>query len=124
MRFAPWTALSFFSSECADLQQAAGGKSVAIDLPGLPDGIAFDRRGYLFCGCYEPSRVLRISPDGRTVEVYIEDPTAHLFAHPTNIAFDGTALYTANLGRWHITRIESDTAAAPLWRTIAEAMRQ
>ena len=96
----------------------------AIDLPGLPDGIAFDRRGYLFCGCYEPSRVLRISPDGRTVEVYIEDPTAHLFAHPTNIAFDGTALYTANLGRWHITRIESDTAAAPLWRTIAEAMRQ
>jgi len=86
----------------------------AIELPGLPDGIAFDERGDLFCGCYEPSRILRIGKDGKA-EVYIEDPTAHLFAHPTNIAFDGRALYTANLGRWHITRIESDTAARPLW---------
>ena len=84
------------------------------DLPGLPDGIAFDAHGQLFVGCYEPSRILRISPDGRHAEVYIEEPTAHLFAHPTNIAFDGQALYTANLGRWHITRIETDTSAPPL----------
>jgi gluconolactonase len=94
----------------------------AVDLPGLPDGIAFDDRGYLFCGCYEPSRVLRISPDGGTVEIYVEDPTAHLLAHPTNIAFDGTALYTANLGRWHITRVDTDTSARPLWQLIAEAI--
>jgi len=57
----------------------------ALDLPGLPDGIAFDRNGCLFCGCYEPSRILRISPSGDEVDIYIEDPTAHLFAHPTNI---------------------------------------
>ena len=82
----------------------------------------FDERGWLFCGCYEPSRVLRISPDGRTVEIYVEDPTAHLLAHPTNIAFDGTALYTANLGRWHVTRVDTDTSARPLWRVVAEAM--
>ncbi len=88
----------------------------AIDLPGLPDGIAFDERGQLFCGCYEPSRILRISEDGKVIDVYIEDPTAHLFAHPTNIAFDGKNLYTANLGRWHITRIETDTVATPLWQ--------
>ena len=87
------------------------------DLPGLPDGIAFDGQGSLFVGCYEPSRVLRISADGRTSEVYIEDPTAHLFAHPTNIAFDGAALYTANLGRWHVTRIDTDTSAPPLWQS-------
>ena len=93
----------------------------AVDLPGLPDGIAFDDRGILFVGCYEPSRILRISPDGRTVEVYIEEPTAHLFAHPTNIAFDGSALYTANLGRWHITRIDTDTTGTPLWQRVAEA---
>ncbi|HET7714181.1 MAG TPA: SMP-30/gluconolactonase/LRE family protein [Bauldia sp.] len=93
----------------------------AVDLPGLPDGIAFDDRGYLFVGCYEPSRILRVSPDGKTVEIYIEEPTAHLFAHPTNIAFDGAALYTANLGRWHITRIDTDTTGAPLWRRVAEA---
>lgn len=86
----------------------------ATDLPGLPDGIAFDDAGALFVGCYEPSRVLRIPPGGGKAEVYIEDPTAHLFAHPTNIAFDGFALYVANLGRWHITRIETDTHGTPL----------
>jgi len=93
----------------------------AVDLPGLPDGIAFDDRGRLFVGCYEPSRILRIAPDGKTVEVYIEEPTAHLFAHPTNLAFDGPALYTANLGRWHITIIDSDTTGTPLWRRVAAA---
>jgi gluconolactonase len=100
---------------------AAGASVFAGDLPGLPDGIAFDAGGNLFVGCYEPSRILRIAPDGRTAEVYIEDATAHLLAHPTNIAFDGPALFTANLGRWHVTRIASDTNASPLWRTIAEA---
>src|SRR5262245_11508442 len=88
----------------------------ATDLPGLPDGIALDGKGALFVGCYEPSRILRIPPGGGVAEVYIEDPTAHLFAHPTNIAFDGAALYTANLGRWHITRIDTDTSAPPLHR--------
>ncbi len=98
----------------------AGSATVfASDLPGLPDGLAFDAHGNLFCGCYEPSRILRISPDGRNVEVYIEEVTAHLFAHPTNIAFDDTALYTANLGRWHISRIDTDTHEAPLWRRSA-----
>jgi gluconolactonase len=100
---------------------AAGASVFAGDLPGLPDGIAFDAGGNLFVGCYEPSRILRIAPDGRAAEVYIEDATAHLLAHPTNIAFDGQALFTANLGRWHVTRIASDTNAPPLWRTVAEA---
>lgn len=88
----------------------------ATDLPGLPDGIAFDRAGNLIVGCYEPSRLLRIAPDGGTVEVLIEDPTAHTFCHPTNIAFDGDALYTANLGRWHITQVAMDIGADPLWK--------
>lgn len=88
----------------------------ATGLPGLPDGLAFDQSGQLFCGCYEPSRILRIAKDGSDAEVYIEDPTAHLFAHPTNIAFDGATLYAANLGRWHITCIETDTTGAQLWK--------
>lgn len=87
----------------------------ATDLPGLPDGLALDRAGNVFVGCYEPSRILRISADGDAVEVYIEDATAHILAHPTNLAFAGSDLYTANLGRWHITRITSDTEGAPLW---------
>ena len=91
----------------------------AADLPGLPDGIAFDEAGALIVGCYEPSRLLRISRDGVRVEVLIEDPTAHVLCHPTNVAFDGTALYTANLGRWHLTRVDLDAGAPPLWRASA-----
>lgn len=87
----------------------------ADDLPGLPDGLALDAAGNVFVGCYEPSRILRINADGSDTVVYIEDPTAHLFAHPTNLAFAGRELFTANLGRWHITRIASDTECAPLW---------
>ena len=86
---------------------------VSDDLPGLPDGLAFDGRGDLFVACYEPSRILRLDRSGR-VEVYVEDPTAHTLCHPTNIAFDGKWLYAANLGRWHITRIETDTTAPRL----------
>lgn len=88
----------------------------ATGLPGLPDGIAFDQAGNLLVGCYEPSRLLRISPDGRRTRLLIEDVTAHVFCHPTNIAFDGATLYTANLGRWHVTRVAMDIGASPLWR--------
>ena len=87
----------------------------ANSLPGLPDGIAFDEDGNLIVGCYEPSRLLRISADGTRTDVLIEDATAHVFCHPTNIAFDGDQLFTANLGRWHIARVSMDIGAAPLW---------
>lgn len=87
----------------------------ASDLPGLPDGIAFDGDGNLVVGCYEPSRLLRISPDGQRTDLLIEDDMAHVFCHPTNIAFTGEALYAANLGRWHITRVSMDIGADPLW---------
>jgi sugar lactone lactonase YvrE len=93
--------------------EAAGRTSAATDLPGLPDGIAVDGQGVLHVSCYEPSRVLRITAEGKAV-VLIEDPHATLLCHPTNIAFDGSVLYAANLGRWHITRIETDTHAEPL----------
>lgn len=91
----------------------------AADLPGLPDGLAFDAAGRLIVACYEPSRLLRLSPDGRWTEVLIEDPTAHLLCHPTNVAFDGRTLYTANLGRWHLTAIDMDHGAPALWRASA-----
>lgn len=95
---------------------SAGAATVfADDLPGLPDGIAFDEDGNLVVACYEPSRLLRISPNGAQCDVLIEDVTAHTLCHPTNIAFAGTALYTANLGRWHLTKIAMDIGAPPLW---------
>lgn len=95
---------------------AGAATTFARDLPGLPDGIAFDEKGNLVVGCYEPSRLLRISADGSRTEVLIEDVTAHVFCHPTNIAFDDGTLYTANLGRWHIARVAMDIGAPPLWR--------
>ena len=95
---------------------APAGREVEVsDLPGLPDGLAFDSAGNLYVSCYEPSRILRVRP-GRRAEVYIEDVTAHTLCHPTNIAFDGPTLYAANLGRWHITRIASDTSGEVVGR--------
>ncbi|WP_306142853.1 SMP-30/gluconolactonase/LRE family protein [Roseibium sp. MMSF_3412] len=94
---------------------AGAAETFAEDLPGLPDGIAFDSEGNLIVGCYEPSRLLRVSRDGTQTDVLIEDPTAHVLCHPTNIAFAGDRLYAANLGRWHISEVSMDIGADPLW---------
>ena len=87
---------------------------LAENFPGLPDGLALDSQGNLIVSLYEPSRLLRISPAGE-VRVLIEDVTAHTLCHPTNIAFTGERLYAANLGRWHVTEIDVDIGARPLW---------
>jgi gluconolactonase len=85
---------------------SAGDREDVAELPGsLPDGLALDVDGNVYVGCYEPSRVLRISPGG-DVDTLYHDVTAHTLAHPTNVAFSGTTMFTANLGRWHLTRIE------------------
>ena len=93
---------------------SAGDREVVAELPGsLPDGLAFDASGDLYVGCYEPSQVLRIGRDGR-VDVVYRDVTAHTLAHPTNVAFRGTSLFTANLGRWHLTRLDVGVRGLPL----------
>jgi gluconolactonase len=85
---------------------SAGDREDVAHVPGsLPDGLAFDIEGNLYVGCYEPSHILRVDPNGG-VEVLWHDVTAHTLAHPTNVAFRGTTMFTANLGRWHLTRIE------------------
>ena len=114
-----------FARRVLRIEIAADGSAGAAapfveDLPGLPDGIAFDGAGNLVVACYEPSRLLRVSPNGRQTDVLIEDPTAHLFCHPTNIAFDGNRLFSANLGRWHITEVAMDIGAPPLWQAATE----
>ena len=85
---------------------AAGPKQVVVEnLRNVPDGLAFAPDGSLFISCYEPSRIYRWRRD-RGLELLIEDEAATVIAHPTNIAFKGDKLYTANLGRWHITEID------------------
>jgi hypothetical protein len=66
-----------------------------------------------YVACYEPSRLCRATPDGR-LGLLIDDPEAHTLCHPTNCAFRGTDLFTANLGRWHVTRIDAGIEGLPL----------
>jgi sugar lactone lactonase YvrE len=99
---------------------SAGEREEVAALPGAwPDGLAFDAEGNLYVGCYEPSQVVRVDPQGE-VAVLFREWSAHLLAHPTNLAFRGSTMFTANLGRWHITRLEVGIEGLPLppggWR--------
>jgi gluconolactonase len=88
-------------------------ETVVEKIERLPDGIAFDAVGRLYIACYEPSRLFRVDLDGR-LELLVDDPDAHTLCHPTNCAFRGTELLTANLGRWHITAIDVGERGSPL----------
>jgi sugar lactone lactonase YvrE len=93
---------------------SVGEREEVATLPGSwPDGLAFDAEGSLYVGCYEPSRVLRIASSGE-VETLYHDLSAHTLAHPTNVAFRGTTMFAANLGRWHLTRLEVGVPGLPL----------
>ena len=88
-------------------------KDRPITIERLPDGLAFDARGNLYVSCYEPSRIYRVHPDGE-IHLLVDDPDAHTLCHPTSCAFRGTELFTSNLGRWHIGRIEVGEQGLPL----------
>ncbi len=89
---------------------SAGEREVYCTLPeSVPDGCAFDSEGNLYVSCYAPNKIYKIAPD-RTATVLIDDWEAHTLSNPTNIAFGGPNLdqmFTANLGRWHVTRIDA-----------------
>ena len=76
------------------------------ELPGIPDGLAL-AGDFILVGMYEPSMILQIDKNG-VKSTYFSDETAHLMCHPTNLAFRGNQIFTANLGRWHITKLETD----------------
>ena len=80
-------------------------KGVVAATQNVPDGLAFDADGSLFISCYEPSRIYRWKAGG-SLELLIEDGTATTLAHPTNMARKGDSLFTANLGRWHISHVD------------------
>jgi len=85
----------------------------AENLGAFPDGLSFDADGNLYVSCYEPSEIYRVTPDGET-ELLIKDPEATLIAHATNTAFRGSDLFSTNLGRWHITKIDLGVQGAAL----------
>ncbi len=82
----------------------------------VPDGIAFDADENLLVSCYSPNKILTVLAD-RSVHVLVEDWEAHTICNPTNIAFGGknfNELYVANLGRWHISRVNLGVKGLPL----------
>ena len=68
------------------------------------DGLALDAGGDLLLMCYAPSRIYRRHAGGE-LELLIDDPDHSVLCHPTNGVVGDGMLYTANLGRWHITAI-------------------
>jgi len=97
-----------------DADGAPSEPETVVELSGaLPDGLALDRDGALYIACYEPSQILRLRPGG-TPEVLVADPEAHMLCHPTNCAFRGNELFIANLGRWHITVVETQATGLAL----------
>jgi gluconolactonase len=81
----------------------------------VPDGLAFDRDGYLYVSCYAPDEILRVAPDGQ-VDLLAEDWERSVLAAPTNIAFCGPRLdilVVASLGRWHLAKTTMAVPGVP-----------
>jgi gluconolactonase len=82
----------------------------------VPDGIAFTAEGGVVVSCYRPDRIVHIDASG-TVEIVAEDPQGTLLSAPTNVAFAGPELdrlISANLGRWHLSVVETALRGVPL----------
>jgi gluconolactonase len=91
----------------------SGADTVLDELDGVLDGLALAADGTLYLSYFGPSQITRLGADGRE-QLVICDPTCHTICHPTNIAWRGTDLFTANLGSFHITRIDLGVEGLPL----------
>jgi len=82
----------------------------------VPDGVALTADGGVLVSCYRPDRIVHLDAAG-VVQIVAEDPQGTLLAAPTNVAFAGPELdrlVCANLGRWHLSLVESELRGAPL----------
>lgn len=92
---------------------SAGPKEHFLPLPGdEPDGLAISPSGDLWISIYNPTRILRCRLTDRNIDCILADESTDLLHHATNIAFRGAnELFVANLGAWHISRIDLSTLA-------------
>lgn len=88
-----------------------------VEIPGtVPDGVLFDRQGFIYVSCYRPDRIYRLSPLGE-LEILADDFEGTVISAPTNLAFCGNGLDVllgTNLGRWHISKYNADAIGLPL----------
>ncbi|MEJ7585986.1 MAG: SMP-30/gluconolactonase/LRE family protein [Ferruginibacter sp.] len=95
----------------------AGTREIWCTIPQTcPDGLAFDLEENLYVTCYAPNSIFKINKN-KEVSLLIHDWEAHTLSNPTNIAFGGKnfdEIFAANLGRWHISRINARIAYLPL----------
>lgn len=96
---------------------SAGAAETLFELPEtVPDGLAFDSEGTLYCSCYRPDRIYRYTADGQ-LDILADDYAGTAIAAPTNIAFCGEnreLFLSANLGRWHIAHYDLGKVGQPL----------
>jgi sugar lactone lactonase YvrE len=91
-----------------------GKPEIVVDkLDVVADGLVVDADGILYICCYTPARIVRVDSNGR-LETLIDDPDHDVMRYPTNGAFRGDQLFTANLGGWHITKIDVGARGLPL----------
>lgn len=99
---------------------SAGNRSVLIIIPETcPDGIALDNSGNIYISCYAPNTIYKLNTAGE-LSTLIHDWESHTICNPTNIAFGGKnhqQLFIANLGRWHIGKIDMDTPGIQLFHS-------
>jgi gluconolactonase len=102
----------------------AGPVELVSSMPGtVPDGLAFDRDGRLYVGCYRPDRIYRIDP-GNAPVIVADDFQGTALSAPTNLAFIGSTLdrlLIASLGRWHLSVMPVDIPGQPLHYPIFSA---
>ncbi len=95
----------------------AGKPGIYAENTGLtPDGIALDVEGNLYVSCYSSNQIWRIRSN-RGLELLVDDPVAVKINRPTNLAFGGPKrdeLFIANLGGWHIAKIQIGISGDPL----------
>jgi gluconolactonase len=80
----------------------------------VPDGLAFDRDGTLYIGCYSPDVIYRFR-DGE-LETLAFDWERFILAGPTNLTFGGPGLQTlfvASLCRWHLAKGQLAVPGSP-----------
>ncbi|RYY34667.1 MAG: SMP-30/gluconolactonase/LRE family protein [Sphingobacteriaceae bacterium] len=87
---------------------SAGKREVYVTIPqSCPDGCAFDEDDNLYISCYTPNAIYKVN-QRQEITLLVDDWEAHTLSNPANIAFGGEnfdQLFTSNLGRWHISKI-------------------